>query len=107
MPILSFAHDRKYGFDDVDIREEVDLEDLIDQTSCSAGLREFFNGADHSYTCDMSVSPGQAGQGHNLRSQRTTTRQYAQMPRQPQQQLPGIGPPPYKIKPSAMCKIPR
>lgn len=41
MPILSFAHERKYGFDDVDIREEVDLEDLIDQASGAAGLRKF------------------------------------------------------------------
>ena len=41
MAILAFAHDRKYGFDDIDIREEVDLEDLIDQASGAAGLREF------------------------------------------------------------------
>jgi hypothetical protein len=48
--VLSLAHDWKYGFDDVDVCEEVDLEDLIDQASCSASLSEFFNRTDHGYT---------------------------------------------------------
>ena len=107
MTIFPFAHDRKYGLDDVDVREEVDLKDLVDQTSCPASLREFLYGADHSYMNDMSVSSGEAGQDRNLRSQHTIARRCAQTPPQPQQQLPGIGRPPYKTKLSAMRNTPR
>jgi len=106
MTILPFAHEWQNSFDDVHICEEVDLEDLVDQASCSAGLREFFHGADHGCTHDMSVSLNQGGQGHNLRSQRTTTRRCAQTLRQLQQQLPGIDQPLYNTTPVSDAQHP-
>jgi hypothetical protein len=48
MTILSFPHDGKYGFDDVHIGEEVDLEDFVDQAYCSITLSEFLNCANNS-----------------------------------------------------------
>ena len=47
--VLPFAHHRQDGFDDVDICEEVDLEDLINEADGTTALCQFFNGSNDSY----------------------------------------------------------
>lgn len=49
MAVLALSHHRQDGLDDVHVREEIDLEDLIHQTDRATALRQFLNGADNSY----------------------------------------------------------
>ena len=53
MTVLSCSHVGKYGFDDVHVGEEVDLEDLIHKTYCSAALSQLLHGAD--YSCENNI----------------------------------------------------
>lgn len=46
--ILPLPHDRQDSLDDVDIREEVDLKNLIHQTFGAITLSQFLDGANYS-----------------------------------------------------------
>jgi hypothetical protein len=48
--VLPFSHRWEDGFDDIHVGEEIDLEDFVYKTNCSATLRQFFDGANDSCT---------------------------------------------------------
>jgi hypothetical protein len=49
MAVLSFPHDGQYGFDDVDVGEEVGLKRVLHESECPITLRQLFYGTNDSW----------------------------------------------------------
>ena len=91
MTILPFSHNGEHSFDDVDISEEVDLEDLVNEADCSAALSQFFNGTYDS--CPQKILDQLSSllrtKTTHLRSRHTAERQFVQTLPQPRRPLLG------------------